>query len=77
MSLDSIGPVMGIIIAILCILYAIIALLVPVFIYSISVSAKRLLEEQRRANKMFEACLKRLLEEQIKANRALSALTSA
>ncbi len=77
MNPGSLGPVVGIIIAILCILYAIIALLVPVFIYSTSVSAKRLLEEQRRANKMFEACLKRLLEEQIKANRALSALTSA
>ena len=77
MNLESLGPVVGIIAGLLVIVYAVLAFLVPIFIYYIQVYMKSLLDEQRRANKMFEACLKRILEEEIKANQKLSLITQS
>ena len=74
MNPDALGPIAGIIIGILAIIYAIMAFLVPIFIYYIQVYMKNLLDEQRRANQMFEACLKRILEESIKSNRNMTTL---
>lgn len=74
MNLESLGPVVGIIAGIFIIIYAVLAFLVPIFIYYIQVYSKKLLDEQIRANKMTEACLKRILEESIKANRNLTTL---
>ena len=74
MNLESLGPVVGIIVGIFIIIYAVLAFLVPIFIYYIQVYSKKLLDEQIRANKMAEACLKRILEESIKANRNLTTL---
>ena len=74
MNLESLGPVVGIIVGIFIIIYAVLAFLVPIFIYYIQVYSKKLLDEQIRANKMTEAFLKRILEESIKANRNLTTL---
>lgn len=74
MNLESLGPVVGIIVGIFIIIYAVLAFLVPIFIYYIQVYSKKLLDEQIKANKMTEACLKRILEESIKANRNLTTL---
>lgn len=74
MNLESLGPVVGIIVGIFIIIYAVLAFLVPIFIYYIQVYSKKLLDEQIRANKMFEACLKRILEENIKLNRNMTTL---
>ena len=74
MNPESLGPVVGIIFVVLAITYGILAFLIPIFIYCIHANSKKLLDEQIRANKMFEACLKRILEESIKANRNLATL---
>ena len=77
MNLEALGPIAGLIIGILAIIYGIMAFLVPIFIYYIQVYIKKLLDEQHRANQMFEACLKRILEEGIKSNRNMTALINA
>ena len=74
MNLESLGPVVGLVVGLLIIVYAVLAFLVPICIYCIQVNSRKLLDEQRRSNQMFEACLKRILEESIKANRNLTAL---
>ena len=74
MNPETLGPIAGIIIGILAIIYAVLAFLVPICIYCIQANSKKLLDEQLRANHMFEACLKRILEESIKQNRNLTTL---
>lgn len=74
MNPETLGPIAAIIIGILALIYAVLAFLVPIFIYYIQVYSKKLLDEQIKANKMTEACLKRILEESIKANRNLTTL---
>ena len=77
MNPETLGPIAAIIIGILALIYAVLAFLVPIFIYYIQVYMKNLLDEQRQANEMFEACLKRILEEEIKANKKLSLITQS
>ena len=77
MNPETLGPIAGIIIGIFAIIYAVLAFLVPIYIYYIQAYMKKLLDEQTRANRMFEACLKRILEEEIKTNQKLSLVTQS
>ena len=74
MNIESLGPVVLIIVTILGLIYSVMVFLVPIFIYYLLVNTKKLIDEQRRANHMFEACLKRILEESIIQNRNLTTL---
>ena len=68
---------------VLALVYAVLSLLIPIFIYSINVTIKRLdvtiakmFDKQREMNSKLEACLMRILEEEIKSSHTLTAIAS-